>query len=91
MDRDVPAKPGARYAKRAEPVSLTLEALDFEHYPVPRVVPNGAGVGMAPLPLFGGAGGRRDVRLDVTGGAGVLDGRRGPAGDLGAGVGGAAA
>ena len=33
MDRDVPAKPGARYAKRAEPVSLTLEELDFEHYP----------------------------------------------------------
>lgn len=39
MDRDVPGKPGARYAKRAEPVSLTLEELDFEHYPVTRVVP----------------------------------------------------
>jgi hypothetical protein len=39
MDRDVPAKLAARYAKRAEPVSLTLEELDFEHYPVTRVVP----------------------------------------------------
>lgn len=39
MDRDVPGKPGTRYAKRAEPVSLTLEELDFEHYPVTRVVP----------------------------------------------------
>lgn len=39
MDRDALAKLAARYAKRAEPVSLTLKELDFEHYPVTRVVP----------------------------------------------------
>ena len=76
MDRDVLAKPGVRYAKRAEPVSLTLEELDFGHCPVTFGGARGAGVGVDPLPLFGGAGGRRDVRLDVSGGAGVLDGRR---------------
>jgi hypothetical protein len=39
----------------------------------------GAGVGVDPFPRLRGAGGRRDFRVDVAGGAGVLDGRRDPA------------
>ena len=39
MDRDVAARLAARYAKRAEPVSLTAEELDLEHHKVTRVVP----------------------------------------------------
>ncbi|MFT4470803.1 hypothetical protein ACMX2H_12930 [Arthrobacter sulfonylureivorans] len=39
MDREVPAKLAARYTRRAEPVSLTPEELDFEHCDVTRVVP----------------------------------------------------
>jgi hypothetical protein len=39
MDRDALAKIAARYARRAEPVSLTPEELDLEHCPVTRVVP----------------------------------------------------
>ena len=39
MDRDAAARMAARYAKRAEPVSLTAEELDLEHHNVTRVVP----------------------------------------------------
>jgi hypothetical protein len=39
MDRDALAKIAARYARRAEPVSLTPEELDLEHCQVTRVVP----------------------------------------------------
>ncbi|EMY35003.1 hypothetical protein D477_006703 [Arthrobacter crystallopoietes BAB-32] len=39
MDREALARLAARYARRAKPVSLTLEELDFEHHPVTRVVP----------------------------------------------------
>ncbi|WP_338423137.1 hypothetical protein [Arthrobacter sulfonylureivorans] len=89
MDRDALAKLAARYTRRAEPVSLTPEELDLEHCKVTRVVP---GVPVwAWIRFPGAAGGRRGVRLDDPGGAGHLDGRRGPPGDLGVGVRGAAA
>ncbi|WP_346763394.1 hypothetical protein [Arthrobacter sp. CAU 1506] len=39
MDREVLAKLAARYGRRAEPVSLTREELDFEHCKVTCVVP----------------------------------------------------
>ena len=39
MDREVLAKLAARYTRRAEPVSLTPEELDFERCKVTRVVP----------------------------------------------------
>jgi hypothetical protein len=39
MDRDALAKIAARYARRAEPVSLTPEELDLGHCKATRVVP----------------------------------------------------
>ncbi|TJY67634.1 hypothetical protein E4J89_14100 [Arthrobacter sp. CAU 1506] len=39
MERDALAKIAARYARRAEPLSLTPEELDLEHRHVTRVVP----------------------------------------------------
>jgi hypothetical protein len=39
MDRESLAKLAARYTRRAEPVSLTPDELDFEHCNVTRVVP----------------------------------------------------
>ena len=86
MDRDVLAKLAARYAKRAEPVSLTLEELDFEHYPITRVVPAVPVWAWIRFPCPAELVAARNVRLDLPGGAGVLDGRRRPALELGVGV-----
>ncbi|MET4062000.1 hypothetical protein ABIB35_003579 [Arthrobacter sp. UYP6] len=39
MDQDAAARIAARYARRAEPIELTPEELDFEHYPAATAVP----------------------------------------------------
>ena len=39
MDQEAAARLAARYARRAEPIELTVEELDFAHNPVTTVAP----------------------------------------------------
>ena len=57
-----------QYARRAGPIGLTVEELDFVHFPAKNGFPGIPGEGVDPVPELRGAGGRR----------GLMPGRRKP-------------